>query len=102
MNFADVYAEHTRICILRFLAGGTYSCNDSILHDILVKKFFIKCSREMVRSQLTWLQEQMLVTYEVIGSGTYLVTITQRGLDVAGGNIVVPGVKRPSPGELHG
>ena len=100
MNYADIYAEHIRICILRVLAGGVYTCNDSILHDILVKKYAIICGRDQVKTELGWLKDRMLLSFEILESGTFVVTISQTGLDVAAGNLTVSGVKRPSPGEV--
>jgi hypothetical protein len=100
VNYADIYAEHIRICILRVLAGGVYTCNDSILHDILTKKYAIMCGRDEVKAQLAWLKDRMLVSFVVLESGTLVVTVSQTGLDVAAGNLTVPGVKRPAPGDI--
>lgn len=98
MGFADLWLEDMRLVILRTLAKTNgYSCNDSILQDVL-GSFAHKCSRDQVRSALAWLKEQGYLTYEILETGTYVATITQRGVDVAEGNITVPGVKRPSPG----
>ena len=97
MDFRELFTENMRLVALRALAQTPgYSCNDSILQDIL-GTFAIKCSRDQVRSTLAWLQEQGMIDYEILSTGTYIATITQRGLDVASGNLTVPGVKRPSP-----
>jgi hypothetical protein len=97
MDFTQLFTENMRLVALRALAQTPgYSCNDSILQDILAT-FAIRSSRDQVRSQLAWLQEQGLISYEILTSGTYIASITQRGLDVAAGNLTVPGVKRPSP-----
>ena len=97
MEFVKLFTENLRLVALRALAQiPGYSCNDSILQDILAT-FAIKSSRDQVRGQLAWLQEQGLINYEVLSSGTYVATITQRGLDAATGNVTIPGVKRPSP-----
>ena len=97
MDFAKLFTENMRLVALRALAQTpAYSCNDSILQDILAT-FAIRCSRDQVRSTLSWLQDQGLISYEILSSGTYIATITQNGLDVAAGNMTVPGVKRPSP-----
>lgn len=97
-QFAQLWLEDMRLVMLRTLAQTSgYSCNDSILQDVLAT-FAHKCSRDQVRSALSWLSEQGYLTYEVLETGTYIATITQRGVDVAAGNITVPGVKRPGPG----
>lgn len=96
MSFADLVTSDIRLVILRALEQDLgYSHNESIIHAIL-EKFGHKCSRDHVRTQLSWLQEQGLVTLDDV-SGIYVATITQRGADVATGAATVPGVKRPSP-----
>lgn len=96
MSFAELVTSDIRLVILRALEQDLgYSHNESIIHAIL-EKFGHKCSRDMVRTQLAWLQEQALVSIDDV-SGIYVATITQRGADVATGAATVPGVKRPSP-----
>ncbi|MBT0664766.1 ArsR family transcriptional regulator [Geobacter pelophilus] len=96
MSFSDIISEHIRITILRALNEiGGYSCNESILHSI-VARFKIIVTRDQIRIQLAWLQEQGLVTLETVAE-FYVATITPRGIDVAEGNAIVPGIKRPHP-----
>lgn len=95
-HFADLLTTDIRLVILKALAQDLgYSHNDSILHAI-VKKFGHNVSRDVIRTQLSWLKEQRLVEIEMV-SDIYVATITQRGLDVADGSATVPGVKRPGP-----
>ncbi|TSK07930.1 MAG: ArsR family transcriptional regulator [Geobacter sp.] len=103
MSFSEIYEEHRRLIILRALENSKIgpSCNDSILQTICIE-FGCRSSRDQVKSAATWLEEQGLVKNKVQESGTYIITITQRGAEVATGILTVPGVKRPSPGELHG
>jgi hypothetical protein len=99
MSFADKWLEDMRLVMLRILAQTDgYSCNDSILQDVLAE-FAHKCSRDKVRGQLSWLKEQGYVAVDILETGTYIATITQRGLDVASGCVTVPGIKRPAPGD---
>jgi hypothetical protein len=102
-EFSAIYEEHRRLIILRALENPKIgpSCNDSILQTICLE-FGCRSSRDQVKSAATWLEEQGLVQNKVQESGTYIVTITQRGAEVATGILTVPGVKRPSPGDLHG
>lgn len=94
--FADLLTIDIRLVILRALAEDlNYSHNDSILHAV-VRKFGHNVARDVIRTQLYWLQEQGLVTIEMVGD-TSVATITQRGVDVATGAATVPGVKRPGP-----
>lgn len=96
MGFAELVQSDIRLVILRALAQDLgYSHNDSILHAAL-GMYGHKCSRDTVRTELTWLEEQRLITIEKIGE-TYIATITERGVDVADGTAAVPGVKRPGP-----
>lgn len=97
--FKTLMAEHRRLAILRALAspksGG--ESNDSILQSIVIDAG-IASSRDQIRSAVTWLEEQDLVTVRTLESGTLVAAICQRGVDVAAGLLTVPGVQRPSPG----
>ncbi|QUN06442.1 ArsR family transcriptional regulator [Shewanella yunxiaonensis] len=98
MALSEIRAEHQRLVILRSLADESgYQLNESIIHDIL-DAYGLDISRDGVRTQLTWLQEQGLVTIELVGK-TMVATITGRGEDVARGLARVPGIKRPRAGE---
>jgi len=96
--YNQLMAEHRRLSILRVLAnpdtGG--KINDSILHSIVVDAGIVS-SRDQIKTALAWLKEQDLVSLSCLSTGTCVATITQRGLDVATGNIIVPGVQRPAP-----
>jgi len=50
-----------------------------------------------VRTDLAWLAEQGLLQTATTGDVT-MATLLTRGVDVAAGRAVVPGVKRPLPG----
>jgi Fe2+ or Zn2+ uptake regulation protein len=97
MSFADLMTEDERLVILRALEQDTggFSANESILHAILAE-FGHRVSRDRVRTQLNWLQEQGLLSVRNV-AGCQIATLTSRGSDVATGNITVPGVKRPRP-----
>lgn len=98
--YEQLMAEHRRLSILRALEDCRIGpeCNDSILHDIVVREYCIKSSRDQIRTALTWLRDQGLVKLKELDSGTYIAIATQAGNDVALGYATVPGVKRPSPG----
>jgi predicted transcriptional regulator len=91
--------EHRRLSILRALEDPQIGpeCNDSILHDIVVREYCIKSSRDQIRTALTWLKDQGLIRLKILEGGVYIGGATQNGNDVARGNTVVPGVKFPSP-----
>jgi Fe2+ or Zn2+ uptake regulation protein len=98
MDYREHLATHRRLALLRLLsAAAGYTANASLLTDA-VNDLGITSTRDQVISELTWLQEQGLVLIETI-AGVTVVTITERGTDVANGRVVVPGVKKPSPGQ---
>ncbi|MGU5685220.1 VpaChn25_0724 family phage protein [Aeromonas allosaccharophila] len=78
---------------LREMAG--YSANESIL-DSCLEAYGHSCSRDVVRNHIRWLEEQGLLTVEEVGK-TLVVKLTGRGDDVATGQAVVDGVKKPRP-----
>ena len=98
-DYRDVVAEHLRLTILRFLhEQNDYALNESILLDLVARLGFAP-SRDNLRAQLAWLQEQGLIS--LAGpEHCQVATLTPRGEDVALGRATVPGVKRPRPGEL--
>lgn len=95
-SFTQRLAEDRRLVILRLLAEAPgYAGNESILHRAAAT-FGHVVSRDVIRTDLSWLAEQGLVVVEEIAS-IMVATVTQRGLDVAAGTATVPGVQRPSP-----
>lgn len=97
MSFTDLLTEHTRLIILRLLAQDAgYDLNESILAD-LVREFGHSISRDGLRVQLAWLEENGLVTLRTVAGALQVAKLTGRGGDVAAGRAVVPGVKRPGP-----
>ena len=93
MSLRDLLEEDRRLVILRSLVDVGGEANESILNDCL-DAYGHRVSRDQVRAQLAWLQEQGVVTIEMVG--TYMVaTLTGRGQDVAEGRCVVPGIKKP-------
>ena len=96
MTYQDLVTEDQRLAVLRLLAEDAgYSHNDSVLQTAL-DAIGHAISRDAVRTLLAWLDEQGLVTVEAIES-IRVATLSRRGLDVAQGRAVVPGVKRPAP-----
>ena len=95
-KFAELVTSDIRLVILRALAEDLgYSHNESILHSIL-SEFGHQVSRDRVRTELGWLEEQGLLTVKDV-AGCLVATVTQRGADVAAGNASCNGVKRPGP-----
>lgn len=95
MSMNTRIAEDIRRQVLDLLAkDNNYSHNEAIICAALEEVgHFI--SRDRLRSELCWLQEQGLVQVDIIGTTIYVAKLTSRGLDVAEGRATVPGVKRP-------
>jgi len=95
-NFSDLVDEDRRLAILRTLAEDAgYSLNESVLQSCL-DALGHNVSRDRVRTDLRWLEEQGLVRLDEVVS-VLVATLTGRGTDVAAGRATVPGVKRPRP-----
>ena len=89
--------QHLRLIILRLLEGSRgYASNDSVLVDV-IPSLGLTPTRDQVAGTLTWLDEQGLVSVEIVAGDLRVVKLTQRGVDVARGMGEHPGVKRPSP-----
>ncbi|WP_153448466.1 VpaChn25_0724 family phage protein [Vibrio algicola] len=96
MSMHEVLQQDRRLVMLRVLnESPAYTANESIL-DSSLDAYGHRISRDLVLSEMHWLQEQGLITCKDM-SGTLVATITQRGSDVAEGQATHPGVKRPRP-----
>lgn len=96
MNFADVVVADIRLVILKALAEDQgYSMNESVLQEVLCL-FGHTVSRDRVKTELRWLEEQGLVAVDEV-AGILVAKVSSRGVDVATGVARVDGVKRPRP-----
>lgn len=94
MSMQEVMNEHERLAILLALAAMPgYSTNDSIVQEVCAR-YGNDMSRDKVKTQLSWLQEQGCVTTEPVGRYVKA-SLTERGQDVAEGRARIPGIKRP-------
>lgn len=89
----EILDSDQRLVILRSLLDCGDSANESVLQTCL-QAYGHRVSRDVVRTHLSWLAEQGLVTLNDV-AGCHVVGITGRGDDVANGMAVVPGVKKP-------
>ena len=94
-SFAELQAEYRRAILLRS-EDADYAM-DTVLLKAALKSVGHGVPLRQVNEDAAWLEERGLVACESLESAL-LVKITQRGLDVAAGDEVVPGVKRPGPG----
>ncbi len=96
MNFQDALDQDLRLTILQLLeAADGYDLNDRILSDGLASVGH-RPSGDKLKTELSWLAEQGLISAEAVGTFT-VAKLTTRGTDVAKGHATVPGVKRPGP-----
>lgn len=95
-KYADYLSEDRRLVILRILTEMPgYRANSSVLHTVL-QEWGHEPSRDQVKGELRWLEEQRLVQLDDVADGDVLLAkLTERGADVAAGRARVDGVKRP-------
>ena len=94
--YADFLRQDQRLVMLRVLSElPQFRSNSSVIASLL-GQFGHHPSRDQVKGDLTWLGEQGLVSIEDIGS-VLVVTLSERGADVAAGRATVPGVRKPGP-----
>ncbi|MEW6463779.1 MAG: ArsR family transcriptional regulator [Pseudomonadota bacterium] len=94
--YADYLRQDQRLVMLRVLSElPQFRSNSSVIASLL-GQFGHHPSRDQVKGDLVWLGEQGLVSIEDIGS-VLVVTLTERGGDVAAGRASVPGVRKPGP-----
>lgn len=96
--FAERIREDRRLVILRLLAEQPgYTINSSTLL-VGLRHLGLACTRADVIDDLDRLATEALVRVERIEVGSLSVaTLLARGLEVVSGELVVPGVARPSP-----
>ena len=96
-DYSRLLAEDRRLTILRALEqDADYSVNDFVLKRAL-EQLGHNVSRDMLRADLTWLDDQRLLRLRRLNDDAIWVAIaTEDGVDVARGR-PHPGVARPSP-----
>lgn len=104
MNYRDAITADQRLLILRALSQAhKYTAAARLLRAFL-DSLGRPVSSDLVEHDLAWLAEMGLITTDSTsspqaGSRETVATLLPRGLDVAEGRTVVPGVRRPEPGE---
>jgi hypothetical protein len=97
VNYAEHFTSHLRLSILRVLTEAPeYSANDSVINTV-AGSMGLPTTRDRIRTELTWLEEQGMVTLSRPAEGVTVACLTERGADVATGRAKVPGIQRPSP-----
>lgn len=97
-EFEKLRLQDRRLRLLQLLENEhRYSAHESRLQEGL-DIFSHAVSADQVRTDVAWLEEQGLVKSRDVG-GMVIAELTRRGLDVGRGRTIVPGVKRPEPGD---
>lgn len=97
MNYEEVLTQDRRLVLLKALEGAAAYRANAYLLRTFCDHFGHTVSSDRIEQDVAWLHEQGLVKREV-SDGVTIATLTPRGLDVAQGRTVVPGVKKPAPG----
>ena len=93
-KYSEFLRADQRLVMLRILSElPQYRSNSSVIHNLL-GQFGHHPSRDQVKVDIAWLGEMGLVELEDLGT-VVVVTLLERGADVAAGRTVVPGVSKP-------
>lgn len=95
-TFAEHLSADRRLVILRLLEQAPDYRGNAMLLQSALSGFGHAVGMDRLMTDLHWLREQGLVELDTVG-GIALARLTQRGLDVAEGRSIVPGVARPGP-----
>ncbi len=97
MDFDQFQTQDRRLVLLRALENADgYQANNHLLGRYCTAVGH-RVSADRLAADIAWLREQQLVTVREL-EGVTVVTLTDRGRDVALGHARVPGVARPQPG----
>lgn len=101
-NFARIVTEDRRLTLLKVLDGSPERRANHYVLQTILGEVGHAVSRDQVLADLAWLQDLQLLHTEVLTGADCPITVAallSRGEDVATGRAVVPGIKRPLPGE---
>lgn len=97
MKFSDFQEQDRRLVLLRALENAAqYRANAHLLQRYCDAVGHV-VSADRIAADLAWLQEAGLVTLER-RLDVAVAELSARGLDVATGRAVHPGVQKPKPG----
>lgn len=97
MSFHTALAEDRRLSLLLVLEQTPgYSTNAFLLRDAVDQIYGHSASLDQIKTDIAWLAEQGLLESRTTGD-VVLAKLTTRGVDVAAGRAVAPGVKKPMP-----
>lgn len=97
MSFKDFISEPRRLFILQLLDEAGGSVNETILYDAC-RRYFVPnrgLTRDVMRTDLEWLRERHLVSFDWLDDTVLVAVLTERGGYVVSGDIEIEGVKPP-------
>lgn len=95
-KLSDMVREDRRLAILRILEESAEYRSNLFLLQRMLAILGHPVSQDGINTDLAWLAEQGLLVLETVG-GVGIPQLLARGLDVACGRAIVPGVARPMP-----
>lgn len=95
-NFAAHVAADRRLAILRILEGSPEYRANLYLVQRLLGETGHAASLDTLNADVAWLAEQGMLELEAVG-GVQIPQLIARGVDVACGRSIVPGIARPMP-----
>ena len=105
MSYPAAIAADRRLLLLRALSQAhRYTAAARLLRSFL-DSLGRPVGSDLLQHELAWLAEMGLIALDRSAAcpepaeGETIATLLPRGLDVAEGRTVVPGVRRPEPGE---
>lgn len=93
MTLHDLRREDLRRAILDVLATDAANPISDLLLRAAVEEAGCRAALDEVRAEMTWLAGRGYVCRTQ--GGSWMVRLTERGLDVAAGRITPPGIRRP-------
>lgn len=97
MNYANFETEDRRLVLLKGLAAAAQYRANAYLLRRFCDQVGHTASADKIAGDLAWLVEAGLITSTAPAPDVVVATLTTRGLDVADGRAVHPGVAKPRP-----
>lgn len=97
MNFDQYQTEDRRLVLLKALAAAAQYRANAYLLRRFCDQVGHTASADQIAGDLAWLVEAGLITSATPTPEVVVATLTARGLDVADGRAVHPGVAKPRP-----
>lgn len=99
MKFAEALAQDRRLAILKLIVEASGHANESVLRNGLeLLGHNAALTRQAVREDLQFLEERALVKLNWYEDKIAVAHITERGVEVSEGRVLIEGVKRPGIG----